>query len=337
MNSSQHLSDFDRIILNRIQSGFPLEKEPYTVLAADLGESDKTVYTACCTLREKGIIRRIGAIYVPGRLGYTTTLAAARVDQEMLEDAAACAGSFPEVTHNYERDHQLNLWFTIIASSEDRLNYIISQVGSKKGVQKIYTLPSCGNYKLKVEFKFREPGNSDKGPKINTAGDNGQSSAANIILNPDKKLIARSCGDIDNSLMPFESMAKDVGIAEENLLNRLKDYRKQGVLRRFGAILQHQTAGFKGNGMSVWSIPADQVKMAAECLSAKPEVSHCYERKAVPDWPYNLYAMIHKQNKEEVRSLCQNLSEEINIQDYQILFSIREFKKSSMVYFGEEI
>lgn len=153
------------------------------------------------------------------------------------------------------------------------------------------------------------------------------------MLDPlDREIIARLCGDIGEGLFPFHELAEDLGISEPQVLARIARYRERGMLRRFGAILRHQAAGFTANGMSVWNVPADDVERVGQLMSAVPEISHCYERPRVPDWPYNLFGMIHAHSEDECRAIAARVSALTGIAEYDILFSRREFKKSSMIY-----
>jgi len=153
-----------------------------------------------------------------------------------------------------------------------------------------------------------------------------------MLDNLDRQIIARLCGDIDDTLFPFKTIADELGIPVEELLVRVQSYRERGMLRRFGAILKHQAAGFKANGMSVWNVPDADTKRVGEIMTSFPEVSHCYERPRMPDWPYNLFGMIHAHSEDECRAIAARIAEKTGISDYDILFSVREFKKTSMIY-----
>ena len=152
----------------------------------------------------------------------------------------------------------------------------------------------------------------------------------------DRKLIARLCGDIGDSLHPWRQIADETGISEDEVLSKLKEYKEEGMLRRVGAILRHRSAGFSANGMSAWNVPADDIERVGELMASVPEISHCYERPSLPDWPYNIYAMIHGTSEDEIRAVANKIAEETGIEDYEILFSGREFKKSSVQFFAEE-
>ena len=153
------------------------------------------------------------------------------------------------------------------------------------------------------------------------------------MLDPlDRKMIARLCGDLGAGLYPFRALAAELDLPEDDLLARIRGYQASGVLRRFGAILRHQTAGFTANGMSVWNVPDAEVERVGAVMTGFSEVSHCYERPRLPDWPYNVFGMIHGQTEEQCRAVAARMAEATGIRDYDLLFSLREFKKSSMVY-----
>lgn len=329
------LTSLDQRVLNRIQWNFPLTEDPYGQLAGELGLTREQLHQTVCTLKGEGIIRRIGASYNANRLGYATTLVAAEVEDCAIEQVAAFINRFPEVTHNYRRDHWLNLWFTVIASTQERLKDIMAVVGACAGVRRIQALPSCGTFKLKVDFRFGESRAelADQHPGFDhrVAGACGMPSLPELH----KPLIACTCGDIGESLDPYGNLAGIVGLSRSDLLGILTAYRTSGLLRRFGAILRHQAAGFSGNGMSVWRVPENRIREIGRYMSSQSYVSHCYQRRPAEGWPYNLYAMAHGLDRPAVTARCRECACEIGIEEYKVLFSLQEYKKTSMVYFPE--
>ena len=149
----------------------------------------------------------------------------------------------------------------------------------------------------------------------------------------DKKVIGLIQGDLPLDKRPFAMMAKKIDLTEEEFLSRVKDLKKQGIVRRFGATLRHQEAGFSSNAMVAWVVPDDMVDEAGSLLSKFPEVTHCYERRPQKDWQYNLYTMIHGNNRELCIQIAERMSRSIGIDQYVLLFSEKEFKKTSMEYF----
>ncbi len=154
-----------------------------------------------------------------------------------------------------------------------------------------------------------------------------------MIDEVDKKVIALIQGDLPLVPKPYAVMAEMVGMSEEKLLDRVKNLKKRGILRRFGATLRHQEAGFSSNAMVAWAVPDDRVEGIGETLSRFREVTHCYQRKPQEDWQYNVYTMIHGNNHEQCYEIAERMSLSTGINEYVLLFSEKEFKKTSMEYF----
>ena len=149
----------------------------------------------------------------------------------------------------------------------------------------------------------------------------------------DKLLIKEVQEDIPLTLDPYGDIAKKIGISRTEVIKRLKNYSKNGMLKYVGAILYHRNSGYPENGMFTAVVPEMLLKKAGENLSKEPNITHCYERQSYPNWPYNLYAMIHGKTRSEVEGVVENFVNTIDITDYQIFYSTKEFKKTSMKYF----
>jgi DNA-binding Lrp family transcriptional regulator len=146
------LEDLDRAILNEIQSHFPLVPRPYAEMGKRVGASEEEVLARVQAMHDSGVIRRIGANFTSRKLGYTSTLCAARVPPEKLEHFAAVVNRYPGVTHNYLRKHHFNVWFTLIAESTERLTEILEEIRKASGVEEILSLPAQEVFKIKVDF-----------------------------------------------------------------------------------------------------------------------------------------------------------------------------------------
>lgn len=146
------------------------------------------------------------------------------------------------------------------------------------------------------------------------------------------------CAELQRTLPmtknPFKDIADKLGLDEQVVINKTKEYGEKKYYRRFGATLRHQKAGFTANGMGIWNVPneGDRAKLG-EALSSYREVSHAYERPSFDDWPYHLFTMIHGESEDEVRKIAQRMAQDTGIKNYDVLFSTREFKKTSMQYF----
>ena len=154
-----------------------------------------------------------------------------------------------------------------------------------------------------------------------------------MIDDIDKSIIRSIQGDIPLEPRPFATLASRIGIKEEEFILRLKRLKERGIIRRFGATLRHQIAGFSANAMVAWHVPEDRIDEIGRILASFKEVTHCYQRVPQKDWHYNLYIMIHADTRERCYEIAKKMSKIIGIDDYELLFSEKEYKKTSMKYF----
>jgi len=129
---------------------------------------------------------------------------------------------------------------------------------------------------------------------------------------------------------PFLKIAEELGISEGEVLGRLENLIKQGVIRRFGASIGHRSIGITANAMCTWNVPDERVEEVGAIMAGFPEVTHCYERPRFPGWKYNLFTMIHAYSRDECEKIAKEISNATGIRDYSILFSEREFKKTGV-------
>ncbi len=149
----------------------------------------------------------------------------------------------------------------------------------------------------------------------------------------EKKIIAALQGDIPVIERPYLKLAEDIGISEEDFLKVMNDLNDQGLIRRFGATLKHQNSGYKANAMVAWIVDEQKAVETGTKMASFDEVSHCYRRNPVPGWDYNLYTMVHATSEEECYSIVKKISDAVSIDEYSVLFSRKELKKTSMKYF----
>ncbi len=292
-------------------------------------------------LGRKGFIRRFGGIFDTRALGFSSTLVAAAVPPERLEAVAATVSEFPGVTHNYAREGEAyNLWFTVGAASPRGLEETLDEVARRTGIARWLCLPAVRVYKIGVKLDLTGSGEgapaegrpAHAAPKREAAS--GATPADPETLDAaDRRLIAVMQGDIPLVERPFAEAGRAAGLPEDEVLRRLNRFREAGWLRRVAAILDHRRAGFAANAMSVWQVPDDRVDEAGRAMAAFPEVSHCYRRPTTPDWPYSLYAMIHGRTPEDCRRVAEEIARAVRPEAYNLLYSTREFKKTSMTYF----
>ena len=154
------MDDTDKKILNMIQTGFPIESHPYRTIGAAVGVEEQEAFGRVKAMFDSGVIRRIGASFDSRGLGWTSTLCAMKAPKAKLEAIAAIVGEYPGVTHNYERAHEFNLWFTLIAPDKDAEAAILGEIEKKSG-EKVYNMPMIQKFKIKVDFKFKESGEEE--------------------------------------------------------------------------------------------------------------------------------------------------------------------------------
>lgn len=326
------MDGLDREILNEIQWTFPLVTRPYDAIASKFDTTPEDIKGRLAALKESGILRQLSAIFDTRRLGYKSSLVAMQIEPDRLEHVASQINRHPGVSHNYERNHQFNLWFTLAVPPGSDLKTEVDKFQKIDGIVKIRMLPTIQLFKIGVKLemvdeKKREVKPSEEKKKID-----------NVSFEPtedDKEFIRQLQKDLEITDRPFLAPAQSLGMTEEQVLERLKYYEKIGVMRRFAAILRHRDAGFTANGMIVWKVPDGRIDEVGEKLGAFSQVSHCYQRPVYPDWPYNVFSMIHCKSEDEAREMAKTIQGQIGVDDYRILFSSREFKKTRVEYFVE--
>ena len=148
----------------------------------------------------------------------------------------------------------------------------------------------------------------------------------------DSKMISLLSKDVPLNEKPFAEIADKIGISESVLLKRMNVYKSNGIMRKFAAVINHRKIGFKYNAMVVWNVPTKCVVSAGKVMASFCEVSHCYERKRVSGWKYNLYSMIHGKTKKSCYDVVEKIVQETGCEDYQVLFSSKEYKKTGVKY-----
>ena len=157
-----------------------------------------------------------------------------------------------------------------------------------------------------------------------------------MLTELEKKVIACVQGDLSLSPQPYDEIASQLGVSVEQVLETLQSLCDRGVIRRFGATLRHQKSGFTANAMVAWKVPGERVDTVGEIFAGFGEVSHCYHRNPAKDWPYNLYTMVHATDEDACHGIASEMSAKAQVQEYTLLFSRKELKKTSMQYFTEE-
>ena len=326
------MDNLDKEILNEIQWTFPLTPKPYSEMAKKFGLSDQEMMQRLRVLKEAGIIRQISAIFDTRKLGYKSALVAMAIEPEKLDYVANQVNRHPGVSHNYERNHEYNLWFTLAVPPGSDLKTEIDKFSKLPGIKKTRLLPTIKLFKIGVKLEMVDEKKSDVKPSeekkkiIETKF---------IATEEEKNHIRELQKDLEIIERPFLKSAQKLGITEEQLLEKVKQYEEIGVMRRFAAILRHREVGFTANGMIVWKVPDERIEEVGEKLGSFPQISHCYQRPVYPDWPYSVFSMVHCKSIADAEEMAKQIQKQVDVNDYKILFHSREFKKTRVEYFVE--
>ena len=387
---------FEQQILDLIQDAFPLVERPYKVLAEMLNElaancdsvnnvgekcanpvvSEQVVFEAVESLRASGVIRRIGGVYDSKKLGFISRLCAGKVPVSMLdfssehhvqtamEKFAAAVNEVPAITHNYIRSHEYNVWFTVIAENEAAIQTVVDRVCAATDLHDVHVMSATRKFKINTVMRGASAPVDSRQLAVGRDGDKGETErhsdnrrleessefrkTAVVLSESDKYRIRTACEDIPHSLTPF----KDWGVSCDELREDLASKR----MRRFGAILRHQNAGYAFNAMVCFNIDErrvilsdeaakdpvksyDLIAQAGSLLASNPHISHCYERPSFDGFPYNVYAMMHANSAEQLDQFIADCVKALNALqstpvEYVVLRSVRELKKTSFKFFA---
>jgi DNA-binding Lrp family transcriptional regulator len=329
------LDDLDRRLLNLMQGSFPLEPRPYArvaeLAAIDEGEALRRVQR----LLDERIIRQVTPIFDTRALGYASMLVAAKVDAEHPWRAATVINAHPGVSHNYLRNHDFNLWFTIAVEPDSKLGLdgTLEALAREAGAESVRQLPTLRLFKIRMDLEMEQ-------------GTEALASAA-VAQEPaetspqpyddwDVAVIRALQGDLPVAPEPYAPAAAELGISQSKLLEHLEGMRERRLLRRVAAILFHRRAGFSANGMGVWKVPADEILETGKRMAAFRGISHCYQRPTYPDWPYSVFTMAHGRSKEECDAILDAIAAETGIEERSTLYSSTEYKKVRLLYFTRD-
>lgn len=321
----------DEKLLNLLQRQFPLEPRPFAVLAAALSTTEEEVLARVRRLKEQKVIRQVGAIFDSRRLGYQSCLVAAKVAPERLEAAAAVINGHPGVSHNYQRTHHFNLWFTLTVPPGRDLQAEAERLQREAGAESLRLLPTVRLFKIGVMLDVN--GGEDAARRTDESVPAPAEAPLAPLTAAEIAAVRALQQDLPLEPFPFATLAAGAGMSEAELLQHARRLLEEGRMRRFAAVLHHRRAGFVANGMGVWNVPDERAVAVGEQMATFAAVSHCYQRPRYPDWPYNLFTMIHARSTEECEHVAATIAAETGISDYALLYSTREFKKVRVRYF----
>jgi siroheme decarboxylase len=329
------LTDLDKRLLNLMQGQFPIAPRPYQHVAAEAGITEDEAMATVARLLEERIIRQVTPIFDTRALGYSSMLVAAKVDPEHPHRAAQVINQHPGVSHNYLRNHDFNLWFTIATEPDSKLGLegTLEVLARESGAESVRQLPTLRLFKIRMDLEME--------------GDTETLASAAEVKEPielepqpydetDIAVIRALQGDMLVVEEPYAPAAAELGMSQVSFLDHLARMQERGLLRRVAAILYHRRAGFSANGMGVWSVPDEQIFEIGCRMAAVRGVSHCYQRPTYEDWPYSVFTMAHGRSKDECDAVLDAIAEQTGIHERATLYSSTEFKKIRLQYFTED-
>jgi siroheme decarboxylase len=329
------LTDLDKRLLNLMQGKFPIAERPYQHVAAEAGITEEEVLATVARLLDERIIRQVTPIFDTRALGYSSMLVAAKVDPENPWRAATVINAHPGVSHNYLRNHEFNIWFTIATEpgSELGLEGTLDVLAREAGAESVRQLPTLKLFKIRMDLDME--GGTEALAKAAEAV-----APAEIEPQPydefDQAVIRALQGDMPIVSEPYAPAAAALGVAQAQLLQHLRGMQERRLLRRVAAILFHRRAGFSANGMGVWKVPEERILELGTRMAAFRGISHCYQRPTYADWPYSVFTMAHGRSKEECDAILDSIAADTGIDERATLYSSTEFKKIRLLYFTED-
>jgi len=333
------MDDRDKRLLNAIQADFPFVPRPFHALGLPLELSELEVIGRIGALKQRRIIRQISAIFDTRSLGYTSSLVAMRVRPEHLDAAAALVSGHPGVSHNYKRNHPFNLWFTLAVPPTSSLEWTVDRLHEMAEAESTRMLPTLRLFKIGMQLDME----GKSGAEREEAGEGAYSEARRPaagrdgLRSQDIAAIRELQIDIALTPEPYRAMAARIGISEATLFEIARQLKAQGYLRRMAAVLHHREAGFRANAMGVWVVPQERTEDVGQIMGSFRGVSHCYLRPTYPDWPYNIFTMVHGQEAKDCQAVIDAISEATGIREYALLYSTKEYKKVRLQYFTRDL
>ncbi|MCG6967797.1 MAG: hypothetical protein LJE59_14955 [Chromatiaceae bacterium] len=322
------LTPHARAFINQFQGGFPIVERPFQSVAAKLGMTETVLIQTVRELLDDGLLSRFGPLYDAARLGGSITLAALSAPPAEFERTAALVNELPAVAHNYRREHALNMWFVVASERRSGVDDCLATIGHITGLR-VYDFPKLREFYLGLWLELDAHGGVATVP-LPVA----QAAAENIDMTPvDLRIIAATQAGLPLVGQPYAQIAADLGVPVGHVLAAFERMLSTGVIRRIGAVPNHYRLGLRGNGMTVWDVPDEQVNELGQQIGAQDFVSHCYERPRFPGvWRYNLFAMVHGRDRDEVLDKTARLRALLGapVRGYDVLFSSAVLKKTGL-------
>jgi DNA-binding Lrp family transcriptional regulator len=329
----------DAALLGVLQESIPFSRRPFADLGERCGLTEDEILARVTALKAGKVIRQISAIFDTRSLGYASSLVAARIAPENLDAAVAVINSHPGVSHNYLRNHEFNLWYTIAVPPTSRLGLekTVDLLHRLSGADSTRLLPTLRLFKIGVRFDVEGSAKPDDQSAPTYTESNRQD--VGPLTAKDIEFVRIMQRDLPVTPEPFVPVAEELGLPFDEAAALHRQFLSTGRMRRFAAVLHHRKAGFGANAMGVWAGPQDDpqaLRRLGETMAGFRAVSHCYQRPSYPEWPYNLFTMVHGKSEQECEQTLAAIAEATGISDRHALYSTKEFKKVRVRYFTDE-
>ncbi len=320
------MDELSRRLINHYQGGFPLLRRPFAAIADKRGCSETQVISCIQSLLDNKTLSRFGPLYNADCMGGGLSLAAMSVNQADFARIATQVNSLPEVAHNYQRDHALNMWFVLATETPEEIDKAISDIEKLTGLS-VYNFPKLREYYIGLWLELDQLG------RVGTRSLPPSPRQKGKINDFDRQIIQHSQRGLPLVPTAFDEIARKIGSDENSVLEAMQRMLENGVIRRIGVVPNHYRLGLRSNGMTVWDIVDDQIEHFGEKIGQLDFVSHCYQRpRRMPQWPYNLFAMVHGCNREEVDKKVKRIANILGeaCQQQDVLFSSAILKKTGL-------
>ena len=323
------MNELKRRLIDEWQGGFPLCEQPFAAMAERLESSEGAVLQALRELLTDGTLTRFGPLYQIERLGGAFSLAALQAPEADFERITAIVNQFPEVAHNYRRDHAFNMWFVLATETLAGMNDTVERIAAATGLP-VFNFPKEREYFIEARFAV---GAGRVGPSRPLAERRAVSALPLERLVELRPLILATQAGLPLTPRPYHALAAQLDSDAATVIAGLQALLDAGAIRRIGVVPNHYRIGYAANGMTVWDVADAKVDDLGEEVGALQFVTHCYRRpRHLPDWPYNLFAMAHGASCEEVAAkadcIAGILGDACRARD--ILYSTRILKKTGL-------
>ena len=331
---TRELDTTDRQLVNLIQLEFPIVSRPFAALGAALGTGEPDVIRRLEEIKRAHVIRQISAIFDTRALGYKSSLVATKAPEGHVDEAAHVISEHPGVSHNYRRDHEFNIWWTIAVPPSSDLDAHVQRLHDLAGGISTRLMYTIRMFKIGVDLDMT--GQRPMDAKTTIPAYRASPVAGQPLDDAEIAMLRELQEDITLEPAPFASMAARIGIREEELLVGAHRFIEQGRMRRFAAVLHHRHAGFVANAMSVWKVPEEHIEGVGMTMAGFAAVSHCYQRPTYPDWPYNVFGMLHGRAKADCVEAATAIAHATGIEEHAMLYSTKEYKKVRVRYYTDD-